>query len=92
MDGTQGRGWLWSVILAAAGIYNVATYFHQDGMVLYPLVVGAGCLLAVPQAFFHPAAFLKPFGVGAPRWTLIDWLGLIGGALILIGIAIRLFS
>lgn len=92
MDGTQGRGWLWLVILLAGGIYNVAAYFHRNGEVLYPLVLAAGAFLAAPQAFFHPVSFVKPFGAGAPRWTLIDWLGMLGGVLILIGIALSWFS
>ena len=80
------RGWIWAALFIVVGTIHLTDGIRdpEDGM--YRLLMGAGFLLAAPQAFFSPINFAKPTFT---KVQSVDGLGMVGVLLLVAGLAVR---
>ena len=80
------RGWIWATLFIVMGTIYLTDGIRDPEDGIYRLLMGAGFLLAAPQAFFSPISFAKPtFTKVQP----VDWLGMAGVLLLVAGLAVR---
>lgn len=85
---SKKRGWFWAIFFTVMGIIYLADGLRGAEPKVGLLLMGAGFLLAAPQAFFSPLSFATPdlkFGKIAP----VDWLGIVGVLLLVTGLVVR---
>lgn len=82
------RGWIWATFLTVMGIIYATDGLRSPEIEMGRLLMGAGFLLAAPQAFFSPISFAKP----DPKFVKVspvDWLGMAGVLLLASGLLVR---
>lgn len=84
----RGRGWAWSTLFVVMGGIYVMDGLRGGADESYRLLMGAGFLLAAPQAFFSPISFGK-LGSSESRATFVDWVGMGGVVLLVAGLLVR---
>ena len=88
MTGRKRRGWAWSTLFVVLGIIYISDGLRGSAEDTYRLLMGAGFLLAAPQAFFSPVNFASP-SPKEPKVTAIDWVGFTGMLLLAAGLVVR---
>jgi len=83
----------WPLFFIAAGALCILEYFYKYSFEVHDLLLGLGFLCAAPQAYYRPPPKFSEL-LKAEAWKLhfenwSDWLALVGGVFLLLGIAAR---
>ncbi|WP_057505959.1 hypothetical protein [Stenotrophomonas pictorum] len=82
------RGWIWATFFTVMGIIYVTDGLRSPETEMGRLLMGAGFLLAAPQAFFSPISFANP-DLKFIKVSPVDWLGMAGVLLLVSGLVVR---
>ena len=82
------RGWVWATLFTVMGIIYVTDGLRSHDAQMGLLLIGAGFVLAAPQAFFSPISFAKP-NLNFLKLAPVDWLGMAGVLLVVTGLVVR---
>ena len=86
------RGKRWPILFAVLGASNLLDYHFNPEKELHDLLLGAGFLFAVPWFYYEPISLSNPSLDTAtqPSHRLAKAIGLIGVALLILGLAVEL--
>jgi hypothetical protein len=84
----KDRGWIMAPLFTVLGVIYLMDGLRNPDTELYRLLMGAGFLLAAPQAFFHPIR-LSRGKIRTSLETPSDWLAVIGVFLLIAGLVVR---
>lgn len=83
----------WPVITVILGAIYILDYFYKYSFEVHDLLIGLGLLCVAPQAYYRPPPKISKI-LEAEGWkvhfeTWSDWLALVGGVFLVLGIAAR---